>query len=404
MAIERVETSGGVRWRLRFYLRRDPETGKRKYLTETFDRETDAKSRAAELRRQRDTGVLVRPSSQPLADYLSDWVENVKAAEVRPQTLFDYRRIVRRYLKSPPNPETPAVGRVPLRQVTPEAIQKLYTYLWEDEGLAPRSIGYLHAVLRQGLSYAVQTGALGRNPTDAVRAPRRRQGNGSQSVKRRAMDRDEAARFVQAAAGARLEALWLVLVTGGLRPGEALGLLWADVDLDAARIHVCRSLLRRGVEGWVLQEPKTKRGRRTVVLPERTVDALRVWRTAQKRERVKAGAEYEDHGFVFTTHFGRPLDRGNVSRRDYRQLLESAGLGHYSGKGKQRRFVPGFRLYDLRHTCATLLLLRGVNPKIVSERLGHASIALTLDTYSHVLPSMQESAAAELDVLFPAVR
>lgn len=401
MAIKRVETQDGVRWRLRFYLGRDPETGKREVLTETYDRKKDAESRETELKRQRDTGLLVRPSREPLAKYMSEWVENVKATEVRPQTLYDYRRIVRRYLADPPNPETPPIGKVPLHRLTSEAVQKLYTYLWEDEGLAPRTIRYLHAVLRQCLSYAVNTGALARNPTDAVTVPKRRSdGRGRPEGAMRAMSREEAGKFVEAARGRRLEALWLVLVTGGLRPAEALGLLWRDVDLEAGKLHVRRTLLRRGVKGWKLEEPKTARARRTVVLPDSAAQALRDWNTTQKRERLKAGGEYEDHGFVFANHFGKPLHRTNVARRGYRRVLEAAGLGTYEGEGKDRRFVPGFRLYDLRHTCATLLLLAGENPKVVSERLGHASIALTLDTYSHVLPSMQEQAAEKLERLF----
>lgn len=395
MAINRIETAGGVRWRLRLYLGRDGD-GKRRIYTATFDTK-----REAERERDRLRGVS-RPSREPLGDYMAAWVEDVKAGELRPQTLYDYRRIVRRYLTDPPA-GTPAVGRVPLNRLTTEDVQRLYAHLREVDGLAPRTIQYFHAVLRQGLTYAVNTGALARNPTDVAKPPRRHQaGQEPEREKIRAMTEEEAGRFLEAARGRRLEALWLVLVTGGLRPGEALGLRWADVDLEGGKLHVRRSLLRRGVEGWKLQPPKTKRARRTVVLPELATEALRAWSSRQKRERLKAGGEYEDHGLVFTTHFGKPLHRTNLARRDYRRVLEAAELGTYDGEGKGRRFVPGFRLYDLRHTCATLLLLAGENPKVVSERLGHASIALTLDTYSHVLPSMQEAAAEKLERMFPA--
>ncbi len=403
MAIKRIETeAGGVRWRLRFYLGRDPD-GKRNIYTKTFERKKDAEAEERRLGRQKDMGALVRPSKEPLADYLVAWLDNVKVGRVRARTLHDYRGMVRRYLQEPPE-GAPPVGKIPLNRLRPEAIEALYSYLWTDRDLSPRTIQYLHAVLRQGLSYAVKTGALARNPTDHVKPPTRaREGQAAPGKAMRAMSKEEAAKFLEAAREDRYRALWAVLLTGGLRPGEALGLLWQDVDLEGGKLHVRRALTRRGIEGWKLVEPKTARGRRVVVLPGVTADALRAHRRVQAEERLQAGAEYEAHeggGFVFATPFGAPLDGANVNRRHFRRVMAAAELGTWEGEGKRKRFRPAFRMYDLRHTCATLLLLAGENPKIVSERLGHASIALTLDTYSHVLPSMQEEAAAKLEAMF----
>ena len=193
--------------------------------------------------------------------------------------------------------------------------------------------------------------------------------------------------------------MWCVLLTAGLRPGEAFGLQWEDVDLEIGKLHVQRSLTRRGIKAsWRLTEPKTKRARRVVPLPAMAIEALRAWRAEQGKERLLLGAEYEQNEFVFATEFGKPLHGENISRRNFQRIMAAAELGTWEGK----RFRPAFRMYDLRHTCATLLLLKGENAKVVSERLGHASIILTLDTYSHVLPDMQEAAAEKMEAMFGA--
>ncbi len=176
----------------------------------------------------------------------------------------------------------------------------------------------------------------------------------------------------------------LVLLTTGLRPGEALGLRWEDWEGD--RLRVQRSLTRTAKGGWMLAEPKTSRSRRSVTLPSSTSEALGAHRVNQARERLQRGMGYQDDGLVFCTAQGTPLDLPGVTRRHFHPILKAAGLER-------------IRVYDLRHTCATLLLAAGEHPKIVSERLGHASVTLTLDTYSHVLPDMQESAAKKLEGL-----
>jgi integrase len=225
-----------------------------------------------------------------------------------------------------------------------------------------------------------------------------------------AMSPEEAEAFLKAARSDRYHALWTVLLSGGLRPGEAIGLVWSDVDLDAGKIHVQRSLTRRGVEGWKLVEPKTPRSRRSVALPEFAVAALRTHKAAQNEERLLLGSEYQTHdtgAFVFATEFGAPLSLPNLYRRNYRRICAAAGLGTWEevevqgkkSKRTKRRFAPTYRLYDLRHTAATLLMRAGVHPKAVSERLGHSTVAFTLDTYSASLPDMQEEAAEKLEAM-----
>jgi len=187
----------------------------------------------------------------------------------------------------------------------------------------------------------------------------------------------------------------------GLRPSEALALRWGSVDLEDGKIRVRRSLTRRGVSGpWKLTKPKTKAARRTVPLPALAFRALKDWRRQQLEELLLVGAEYEANDFVFATEFGKPLHRNNLSRRNFPRILKAAELGTWEGEGKQRRFRPGFRMYDLRHTCATLLIKRGVAVHVVSKRLGHTKTSFTYDTYVSVIEGQQEAASKEWDVMF----
>lgn len=392
MAVTRVETSTGVRWRLRFYQGSDPGTGKRTYITETFDRKKDADARETQLRLQRNQGVLTSPARDPLGVYLRRWLEQVKRGQLRERTWSDYSGVLRRYIEEPP-PGIPDLGKVRVDRLTPEAVQALYHALQEDGGLSPRTIRSIHAVVRQGLAYAVKMGAAPRNVAALAELPRMDR----REVK--AMSQAQAARFLEAARGDRYWPLWAVLISGGLRPGEALALRWPDLDLEAGKIHVQRTLVRRGVKGWKLVEPKTSRGRRVVVLPGFAVQALRELRTAQRKEQLLLGAEYERHGFVFANEWGRPLELSNLHARNFRRIMAAAELGEWEGEGKRRKFVAAFRLYDLRHTAATLLLRAGVNPKVTSERLGHASVSFTMDVYAASLPDLQEEAAAEMERL-----
>ncbi|MEX2527493.1 MAG: tyrosine-type recombinase/integrase [Gemmatimonadota bacterium] len=422
---------------MRVYIGSDPETGKRTYITRTFSRKKDADAEATRLERAKDMGALTQPSKDPLSRYLTRWLDEVKEGRVRARTLHDYRGILRRYVQEPPK-GAPPIGKIRLDRLTSAAFEALYAHLWKEEELSPRTLQYLHSILRQALGHAVRTGALPRNPTDAVKPPRQERKGGTPEKAMRAMSREEAGRFMEAAAKDEHAALWTVLLMGGIRPGEAFALTWDDVDLDNGRLHVQRSLTRTGVtkrcecghdrknhadkgygacedpeckacekyrsagEGWKLVEPKTSRARRVVVLPGVAVQAIQKHRREQAERRLLMGAEWANHGFVFTSTFGEPLDLANLYRR-FKTVLEAAGLGTSKEPEEEdgsRTFTPAFRLYDLRHTCATLLLLAGENPKVVSERLGHASVTLTLDTYSHVLPSMQEASADKLEAMF----
>jgi integrase len=173
-----------------------------------------------------------------------------------------------------------------------------------------------------------------------------------------------------------------------MRPEEYLGLQWKDINFERGTVTVRRALVwRRKGGGWILEEPKTPQSRRTIPLPVSVLRSLTEHKRKQAEERLRAGTDYQNHDFVFAGEFGTPLLTSNIFRRHFKPILTTAKL------------PDSIRLYDLRHTCATLLLAAGENPKVVSERLGHASIVLTLDTYSHILPTMQQAATAKLESL-----
>jgi integrase len=320
----------------------------------------------------RDHGLPADPSQMTVKAYLARWLEGSVRHSVRPGTFVSYGNKVRLYV-------IPEIGAVRLQRLTPADVQALYSRLL-GRGLSPRSVQYVHAILHRALKQALRWGLVARNVCEAVDRPQ------VQRREMRALTAGEAARFLEAARADRLGALYVLAVTSGLRQGELFGLHWQDVDLDAARVHVTRQLVS-GEDGLpVLTDVKSRAGRRVVEIPALTVAALREHRGRQAEERLRLGDAWEHPELVFTTTIGTFLSPTNLTRQSFRPLLKRAGL-------------PLIRFHDLRHTAASLLLAAGVHPKVVQERLGHSSIAITLDTYSHVVPSMQRAAADRLDAL-----
>ena len=425
--IQRRENADGkVRWTMRVFIGRDP-SGKRKFIVRTFDGQKEAQKEARRLERMKDKGAKLQATSKvTFGEYLGTWLD-VKAGQVRPRTSHDYRGVIARYLGvtvredgnggrvvdiAPPK-GAPALAFVRMDRLSAGSFDELYRWM-RDKGLSPQTILHAHVPLRMALKDAVRKGMLPANPTDNVDRPTRPKetdtGETEETDTVASMTKEEADRFLEAARSDRFFALWAVLLTGGLRPSEALGLKWTDVDMDTGRIEIQRALTRRGVNGWRLMPCKTKRSRRVVPLSPVAVRALREWRAVQGKERLALGGEYTNHGLVFATTLGQPLDLSNIHRGPWRRVMERAGLGTYieappkpagqPGPRKAPRFRPSFRIYDLRHTTATLLLRSGVSVKIVSERLGHAKVAMTLDVYSHCLPDMQQQAADAMEAMF----
>src|ERR687897_502799 len=243
----------------------------------------------------------------------------------------------------------------------------------QDRGLSPRTVQYTHAVLHRALKQAKRWGMVNRNVAEDVDPPR---------LKRdeiQPLDREQTRRLLQAAEGDRLHALYVVAVTAGLRPGEMLALRWGDVDLEGGALRINRAL-----SGSEFTATKTSRSRRKVELSKTARAALRAHRKHQLEEQMKKAGLWRDHGLVFPSTVGTPLSHRNVVR-SFKALLKRAGL------------PAGTRLYDLRHTCATLLLNGNVHPKYVQELLGHASISQTLDTYSHIIEGMDGGVTDAID-------
>jgi len=313
----------------------------------------------------RDGGLYFEAENLTISAFLERWLNDSVRGSVRASTYKSYRRQVDRYI-------VPAIGRTKLKKLAPAHVQGLYRSML-DRGLATRTVQYTHAVLRRAMKQAVRWGMIPRNPCDDTDPPK------LQREEIRPLDREQACRLLEAAEGDRLEALYKLALHTGMRPGELLALRWEDVDLDGKTLRVSRALS----EGQ-FTPPKRAKSRRSIDLNAGSITALRAHRKRQLEEMMQKAGLWQDYGLVFPSNVGTPLSHRNVVR-SFKAVLHRAGL------------PSSVRLYDLRHTCATLLLSRNVHPKYVQELLGHASIALTLDTYSHVLPSMKSGTASAME-------
>jgi integrase len=264
---------------------------------------------------------------------------------------------------------------VKLTALTPTHVRGLYREKL-DSGLAPRTVLHIHRTLSKALKQATDDGLIPRNAAGPVKPPRPR------TEEIRPLGREQVRALFEASRGDRLETLYVVAVTAGLRRGELQGLKWEDVDLDAGTLQVRRTLSEpKG--GYIFETPKSGKGR-NIRLTQKAAAALREHRKRQLEERMEHGALWRDHGLVFPSGIGAPLLGGNLNRT-FKATLQCAGLPRST------------RFHDLRHTCATLLLRQGVHVKFVQELLGHADISLTLNVYSHVLPDMGDAAAGAMD-------
>ncbi len=356
---------------IRISLGRD-STGKRLYHTETVnDTKKEAERRCRELVAQFERGGVVSQDKVSLNVYLREWLEVAKKPKISARTLGDYADVLERYVEK-------GIGRLPLSKVTVLHVQGLYAEM-NDNGLSGLTIRNLHSVLNQAFKQAVRWRKLSYNPAADVELPSRKRQNII-----RAFTKEQALIFLRTVDGKPKGLLFEVALHSGMRPGEYLGMTWDCVDWEAGTVRVEKAVTRPKGQKPFLGPPKTPESRRTIPLPQSLMKKLRVHRTEQLQERLLAGARWEDLDLVFPNSLGRIQNERNLTQRYFKTSLKEAELS------------KEFRLYDLRHTCATLLLLANENVKVVSERLGHASVRLTLDTYQHVLPSMQKQATETL--------
>jgi integrase len=356
------------RWRGAISLGNGPD-GKR--LRQTFygksQEEVDKLVTAALS--ERDKGLATDPTKETVQQFLERWLNDVMKHRVRPVTLVSYRYTLRHAYA--------ALGSLPLTKLTPPLIQRLYTQRL-DAGASRRTVQYIHSILHKALNQAVRWNLLARNPCDAVDAPR--------PVKRDmvTLTEEELRQLVDVMVADELRPLYVLAILTGARRGELVALRWQDVDLVKGAIRITRTAEQVG-NTVVWSEPKTAKSRRLIPLPAEAIPVLKAHKAAQAELKMRQRLVWREQGLVFTRWDGSPYIPEFITRH-FGLLVQKAG-------------VPRVRLHDLRHTHATLLLQAGIHPKVVSERLGHSTTTLTMDTYSHVLPTMQEEAARTLDNL-----
>ncbi len=320
----------------------------------------------------RDGGLVFDAGTLTVGEYVDRWLSDSVRDTVRQRTYERYEQITRLHIK-------PTLGRIKLKTLTPANVRALYREKL-DAGLSARTVQYVHVTLHKALGQAVADGLVPRNASEAVKAPR------PSKKEIRPLSNEQACAFLRmtAEAGDRFEALYVLAVHCGLRAGELLALRWEDVDLEAGTLAVRRSLSETREKGHIFEAPKNGKGR-NIKLTVGATEALKRHRKRQREERIRLAGLYENHGLVFPNRTGKTMNIKNLTVRSFKPLLKRAGL------------PETVRLHDLRHTCATVLLSRGVHPKLVQELLGHKSISITLDTYSHVLPGMGDAVVGAMD-------
>lgn len=359
--IYKITRRGKPKWRVQLTL----ENGKRSQREFRAEREAIRYLHDANHRKAR--GLRAADSDQKLRVFLrSVWLPAMKQT-IRASTFESYSQIVENHL-------IPGLGEVPLSKLTP---QKVTAFLTDRHENGTRSAEHLRRVLRNALGFAMRHELIFRNVASLASCPKK------EPKPPKFLTVDEAKRFLSAVKGHRLEALYAVALACGLRFSEALGLSWEDVNLDARTLTVRKQLGRRG-KGF--SAPKSKSALRTVPIPGFAVEALKDHRLRQElQHRPLAGSRWKETGLVFTSTIGTPCEGRNV-RRDLYRILRENGL-------------PAIRFHDLRHSCATLLLAQGVDPRTIMQILGHSQITLTLQTYSHVLPTLTQDAADKMNGL-----
>jgi integrase len=319
------------------------------------------------------------PDRVSVSAFLDEWLAGIEH-ELAPTTAALYRTICTTYI-------SPRIGARRLDSITAKDLTDLYAALSKGGGrggkpLAPKTVRHVHGVLRRAFGYAVEARHVTWNPAAAAKPPKMRHGVvGADTV----WNADEVRTFLASASEDRLAPLWVLAASSGMRRGELLGVRWGDLDLDGATLQVRSSRVAFGAL-QVTKEPKTTRSRRTIPLPDRTVEALRTWKARQARERLAAGTAYADLGLVFADELGGYLSPSATSKA-FGRLVKAASL-------------PRITLHQVRHSFATIALEQGIDVLYVSELLGHSSAAITQTVYQHSRP---ERVRAAVDTISKAI-
>ena len=363
--VGQIIARGDRRWLIRVYLGRDYETNKRNYHNRTIHGSMrEAQTYLTRKLRERDPGRDLEGAKITLNEYLDRWLETAVRARVRPKTFQDYQGMLHRYVR-------PILGNRILAGMRPLDLQTMYQQMTE-RGLSARTVRYAHVVVKSAMQQAVRWRLLLENPADGLRVPQQPRNE------MRALSVDQARTLLKAAEGTKYGPVVAIALTSGMRPSEYLGLKWKDIDWARQTVSVVRSIRRLNGK-WCFSDTKRSRSRRPIKLQSWIVALLRDLQTKTSAQDL----DPEAPDLVFRTESGQPINADHLAKH-FRSILDLAGL-------------PRIRLYDLPHSAATIALAPGVSPKVVSEQLGHASTAFTLDTYAHVLPHMQDEAAARVE-------
>lgn len=338
-------------WLVRIFLGRESD-GKRKYYSKTIHgTKHDAQKFLNAKLREKDLGIFVEPASMHLNDYLDRWLRDVAKQKLSERTFENYEALLKSHIRG-------KIGSKRLSDLQAYDIQKLYKEM-NDAGYSSRTVRHAHTVLSSALKQAVRWRLIFQNPCDLCELPK------LVKAEMKCFTLDEVKRFLETAKTSKHYTLFLLAIQTGMRPEEYLGLQWKDIDLDKKVLSVRRALIARKGGGYYFADTKTKKSQRSIDFQDTLVSELRRHRRDQLEQKMKLGADYENLDLVFCTNWGSPLDHSNLAERIFKGLRDEAN-------------VSKIRLYDLRHTTATLMLASGENPKIVAERLGHSSIVLTL--------------------------
>lgn len=341
--------------------------GRRKRRYVYGETKKEVQDKLLKLQNDVSKGTLVNIDKISVGEFLCRWLEDSVKNSVRPSTFARYELVIRKHV-------IPYIGDIQLKHLSVLHMQSFYSQL-ERENCPSRTRQMTHVILKRALSQAVQWGQILRNPCEFLAKPK---------VPKRAIrywDRHEIELFLKTAKGNRLYALFVLAVTTGLRQGEIFALKWSDLNFENKTLSVTRSTYE--LKGKIfVGEPKTQKSRRCIDLPQFAVGAL-------EEHYTRMASENHHHDWIFCDTTGKILRRSNFRKRCFIKLIKQSGLKPIS-------------FHDLRHSAATLLLTQGVHPKVVQERLGHSQISVTLDTYSHVLPTLQKEAAQKIDDVFMA--
>ena len=356
------------KWVLKWFT--TDQSGNRKRVSQVFQgSKTHANRKLRELITAVDERRDVEKSKETIKDFSTRWMATYVATNCTLRTAIGYQGNIDRYI-------APAIGRTAVQNVTSSQIQAIYAGLLE-RGLSHTTVLHVHRVLKEMLAHALKWGMIAKNPADGATPPKREKGQMPM------WDATTIRRFLDESKGTRYAHIFEFAVMTGMRRSEIAGLKWDAVDLESGRVEVAATLQQIPGHGLVTGAPKTKKSRRNFTLGPSTIELLRVVQGTQQLARIEAGPLWRETGYVFTLADGSPV-QPDVLTKNFRSMVRELAM-------------PPLSFHGLRHAFATMALQAGMNPKIVSEALGHSSVTITLDTYSHVLPNMQDKLAIAVE-------